>query len=135
MLAALIEVLLQIVLEVLLEVIGDMLQEAATPKLRLIVAKVEGSTFVSVTIYFFMGVVFGALSYPVFPDHVIQNETLRIFYVALSPIALGSALCITSWVVDGASRERPIFRWDKFTAGALFSIAYSLSRYGTTNWT
>lgn len=126
LLAALAEILFEFIIQILLEVGVELF------KIKLVDRDYENPVL-SGAIYSGLGSILGALSILAFPAIIVQNYGLKAVNFIFSPILLGFALCLISWLVSRRAKGEKIFAIDKFIFGILFAAMFSLTRFVFTH--
>ncbi len=128
MLAAIFEAIFQVILEIVFEIIGEILSEVGLNIFE------RGREFRSVSsvfrafTYLVVGTLLGILSYFVQPFHLVENMSLRIIGMILSPISMGLMLCFVSWFIYRRDRNEAFWSKEKFIQGVVFGVSYSYTR-------
>ena len=74
-----------------------------------------------------LGVVAGAISYGLFPHHLIHKSAFRLANVVVTPLAAGALMAwLGSW---HNKRGRRVVGLDKFFNGWVFALVFALIRY------
>jgi hypothetical protein len=77
--------------------------------------------------YTLFGAAAGGVSLWVVPSHLVAAEPWRLANLVLTPIAVGSMMCLAgAW---RARRGEPVMRIDRFSYGYLFALALALVRF------
>ena len=77
--------------------------------------------------YFLLALGLGYLSASVFPEHFINDETLRLWNLLISPVLIGFFMgYFGRW---RASRGHRVIKLDSFGFGYVFALGFALSRF------
>ncbi|KQV54302.1 MULTISPECIES: hypothetical protein [unclassified Duganella] len=112
------EFLIQVVVEALVELGFHSFEKSPRRPLNPLVAGVG---------YAFFGVVAGAITLWLLPDHLVRNEVLRKLNLLLTPLAAGGMMCLMgAW---RARRGDAVLRIDRFAYGYVFALSLALVRF------
>lgn len=122
MIEFLIELLGEFLLQVAIEALAELgFHSLAEPFRR------PPSPWLAALGYALFGAAAGALSLWALPALLVQDPTLRLVNLALTPVAVGLAMSLMgAW---RARRGDPVLRIDRFAYGYLFALALALVRF------
>jgi len=81
--------------------------------------------------YLFLGLVGGAISIWLVPDHFIKNEIIQYVNLVLMPIALGFAFEWMGRYSQSSGHVRMVL--DRFSYGFIFALTMGLVRFAFAN--
>ena len=122
------EIIFGFVGEVLLAVIGESLVELGLDAITELPGGKWGKRIFYGFLYTVAGFALGALTLQFVPLITFGNRSIPILYFIFSPIVAGLALCFVSWVINRGIEDRPFFQGEKFANGAIFALAFTLTR-------
>lgn len=122
MLEFLFEILGEIVLQIFLEALAELgMRSVAAPFQK------RSNPWMAAVGYAIFGAAVGGISLLLMPAHLVRQQTLRIFNLLVTPVAVGLLMSVLgTW---RARRGHALLRIDRFAYGYLFALSLAVIRF------
>lgn len=117
------EIIFEIILQLIFEIFAEMVEHKVAKKYN----RKRASPLMAGLGYILMGAIAGGLSLLIMPHSLINDETLRIANLMITPVMAGIVMATIGRWRD--NRDQDLMRLDHFWYGYLFALSMAVVRF------